>query len=298
MGTDTNIEWARHTFNPWTGCTKISPGCKNCYAAAFDKRHFREKVEHWGPGAPRLVATDKYWKYPARWARQAKADGSRARVFTASLADIFDAEAPIEERRRLWRTIEKTCENLDWIIVTKRPERIFDVMAEDDLPAYFFLKCGVWLVISAENQKYLAQRIPWLMDVPAAVHGISAEPLLGVLDLSRIEVGKFYYDFTAQEPGLYRQTPKNGKFLHIPIGTMAMPYRLEWAICGGESGIGARIMPQRAAEKLLKQCQIGNIPFFMKQMGSKFGPHKGADIPGELMVRQYPVPNGRKFPQP
>lgn len=285
MGTDTEIEWARHTFNPWVGCTKISPGCKNCYAATFDKRHMREKIDHWGPGAPRMVATEGYWRHPAQWARMAKEEGQRARVFTASLADIFDAEAPRDERRRLWKTIERTSDWLDWIIVTKRPERIFEVIAEDDLPPFFFLTHGVWLVISAESQKYLALRIPWLMDVPAAVHGISAEPLLGRLDLSRIEIdgGLFYYRFDVQDSGLYHKEQPE---------TPAIRYRLDWIICGGESGIGARIMPQRAPEKLLKQCQTGNISFFMKQMGSTFGPHKGADIPAALMVRQFPVPYG------
>lgn len=89
MGTKTGIEWTDHTFNPWIGCTKVSPGCTNCYAAS--QNAFRKwNGGTWGPGAPRKETSEANWHQPLLWARQAKAEGKRHKVFCASLADVFD----------------------------------------------------------------------------------------------------------------------------------------------------------------------------------------------------------------
>jgi protein gp37 len=96
MSANTKIEWADHTFNPWIGCTKVSPGCDNCYAEAdFDKRRH---IAQWGAGQPRHRTAPSTWAMPRRWNAQAAAEGRRFRVFCASLADVFDNEVP-----QLWR---------------------------------------------------------------------------------------------------------------------------------------------------------------------------------------------------
>jgi protein gp37 len=248
MGTETGIEWTDHTFNPWLGCTKVSDGCKNCYAAARDARHLSGPVDHWGPGAPRQTMGEGYWSQPERWAERARQAGKRAKVFTASMADIFDAEAPVADRRALWKIIQKTCGWLDWQIVTKRPQNIKTVIVEDRLDPAFFALHGCWLLTSTEHQDALDERWPHLAHVPAAVHGISAEPLLGPLNLLRA--------LTTYQ-----------RFEHWPH-----PAKLRWVICGGESGPGARHMSPDWARRLRQQCEFGEVPFFFKQWGEWLPP--------------------------
>jgi protein gp37 len=139
MAQNSNIEWTDHTFNAWIGCTKVSPGCANCYAEARDQRF--AGGAHWGKGAPRQRTSAANWKQPLRWNRQAvaqqveldnrrKAIGApldvcwiarRPRVFCASLADWLDAEVPIEWLADLLSLIHAT-PFLDWQLLTKRPE--------------------------------------------------------------------------------------------------------------------------------------------------------------------------------
>ena len=128
MGKVTGISWTDHTFNPWIGCTKVSEGCKNCYAKTSDDRHLFGQISHWGPGAPRRRTSESNWREPFRWAKRAQAAGVRAKVFCASQADVFDAEAPEGAQRDLFNLIHITSDWLDWLLVTKRPERIHTVM--------------------------------------------------------------------------------------------------------------------------------------------------------------------------
>ena len=117
MGAVTKIEWCHHTFNPWWGCTQVSPLCDHCYAMMLDARWFRRV--HWGPGAPRRYFDDEYWAQPLRWDRRAAAAGYRRRIFCASMADVFDNDADPGARHRLWRLIRRT-PNLDWLLLTER----------------------------------------------------------------------------------------------------------------------------------------------------------------------------------
>jgi protein gp37 len=159
---NTKIEWATHTFNPWEGCAKVSPGCKNCYAEGQHKLHHAAlgKGDNpgtcWGVGAPRLGKSEDNWKKPLRWNREAAAAGVRARVFCASMADVFEPQSPLsasfvgktgtvptgegrtrtvrfvdlnEERWRLFRLIYDT-PYLDWLLLTKRPENIRPALEE------------------------------------------------------------------------------------------------------------------------------------------------------------------------
>ena len=172
MAKNSTIEWTDNTFNPWIGCSKVSEGCENCYAEAGDNfRHWTPMG--WGPGKPRHRTSAENWKEPLKWNRVAAAAGIRTRVFCASLADVFDQEVDPSWRADLWDLIRQ-CPNLDWQILTKRPEFIASC-----LPSKWGTGWpNVWLGTSVENQRWTDIRIPHLISVPAVVHFLSVEPLL------------------------------------------------------------------------------------------------------------------------
>lgn len=175
------INWTDHTFNPWQGCTKVSPGCKNCYAEVIDKRNLHGTGPHWGPGVPRKTMSNSNWTQPLMWNRKAVAVGERHRVFCASMADVFDDEAPEGQRERLWQLIRQT-PNLDWLLLTKRPLNILKYLPADWRNGYH----NVWLGATVENRQNGIPRIDVLREIPAVVRFLSIEPLLedlGALDL-------------------------------------------------------------------------------------------------------------------
>jgi protein gp37 len=176
VGQETSIGWTHHTFNPWRGCAKVSPGCANCYAEAQSKRN-RRVLGEWGPGGRRVIAGEGYWRGPLKWDRDARAAGERRRVFCASLADVFEGRPELAHpRRRLFRLVRAT-PSLDWLVLTKRPE-----LAEALLPADWGGGYpNVWLGVSVENNDY-AWRAAVLRSLPAAVRFVSYEPALGPLD--------------------------------------------------------------------------------------------------------------------
>ncbi len=171
MGENTKISWADHSFNPWTGCTKVSLGCDHCYAESWAKR---SGLVEWGKGKPRRRTSEANWKKPPQWDRKAAKLGIRYRVFSASLADVFDPEVPEEWRWDMWDLIDDT-KNLDWLLLTKRPEnftRFLPTNSTYTLP-------NLWLGVTAENQEQADKRIPILLDTPAAMRFVSMEPLIG-----------------------------------------------------------------------------------------------------------------------
>ena len=151
----TKISWADYTFNPWEGCQKVSPGCDNCYAEARNQRF--HKGVNWGPGAPRRVTSKSNWLQPKKWEREAHQAGVRHRVFCGSLCDVFDNKAPILTREDLWNLIKPTRANLDWLLLTKRPQNI-----EKMLPQGWGVRGWphVWLGTTIENREELARRAP------------------------------------------------------------------------------------------------------------------------------------------
>ena len=185
MAENSKIAWTDNTFNPWIGCSRVSPGCENCYAEnLMDKRYHR--VE-WGPGKPR--SRTKTWKDPVRWNKEAKASGVRTKVFCASLADWLDEEVPAQWREDLFGLIE-SCPDLDWLMLTKRPQHAKAMLphAWIDSPL-----AQVWFGVTAENQKYFNLRVPIVADVPARVRWVSYEPALGpiLIDFER----RNYFDW-------------------------------------------------------------------------------------------------------
>jgi protein gp37 len=175
----TAISWTNATFNPWIGCTKVSEACRNCYAER-DNAFRKWNGGTWGPSAPRKVTSEANWRKPLQWNHQAILDGVRRRVFTASLADVFDAEAPEDAQVRLFDLIE-ACDALDWLVLTKRPENAVEFYraryGDGPIPP------NIWQGVSVENQAAADLRIPLLLQIPAKVRFLSMEPLLGPVDL-------------------------------------------------------------------------------------------------------------------
>lgn len=251
MAENSNIEWTDHTFNPWIGCQKVSPGCDHCYAETWDARGLQGQARRWGPHADRTRTSPGNWNKPRAWNRAAAAAGKRARVFCASLADVFDNHPSIKDQWRadLWELIAET-PHLDWLLLTKRPQNIIKM-----LPDRYNLSISkpwgqgwpnVWLGTTVENQAEADRRIPHLLAVPARVRFLSCEPLLGPVDLTEAT----------------RSVLRNQSYLNL---------NLHWVIAGGESGQNARPMNPYWAETLRDQCVAAGVAFHFKQWG-EWGP--------------------------
>lgn len=183
MSDTTKIAWCDHTFNPWMGCVKVSDGCKHCYAETLLSRRgsaYGNRLPLWGPAktATRQVTSASYWRKPHGWNRDADRAGVRRRVFSGSLCDVFeDHPIPNATRATLWQLIAAT-PALDWLLLTKRPERIAECLPPDWGDTGW---ANVWLGTSVEDMR-VARRADHLRQVPAVVRFISYEPALGPLD--------------------------------------------------------------------------------------------------------------------
>lgn len=247
MSANTKIEWADHTFNPWIGCTKVSPACDHCYAEVSTPSRTLGVV--WGSGQPRRRTTPGNWAMPKRWNAQADAfhaeHGRHQRVFCASLADVFDNEVPDEWRADLFDLIEAT-PRLDWLLLTKRvgnvPELLRRILRRE-LPA------NVWLGATICNQGEADRDIPKLLRVRATRHFLSMEPLLGQVNLM---------------PWIGTADMASMKWLQDPRAPGA---EIDWVIVGGESGPKARPMHPDWVRSLLDQCEAAGVPFMLKQWG-------------------------------
>lgn len=260
MAENSNIEWTDHTFNPWIGCTKVSPACDNCYAEAWDKRY--EGGDHWGPKAPRRLTSAANWNKPLKWNKEAKEKGIRYRVFCASLADVFDNKALPEWRADLWALIRQT-PHLDWLLLTKRPQNIAKMLPEDWGQGY----PNVWLGTTVENQEEAERRVLWLLEVPSCVRFLSMEPLLGPVDLFNID---FFRHINKRLPNendpIIRLDALRG---HIKGPDDMLEGRINWVITGGESGPNFRPANPDWFRSLRDQCLEAGVPFLFKQWEGK-----------------------------
>lgn len=222
------IEWTDDTWNLVWGCTKISPGCTNCYAETINAR-FGKSI--WGPKSERRTMSPEYWAQPLAWDRAAKRAGIKRRVFCSSMCDVFEDHPTIDqEREKLWPLIKAT-PNLVWQILTKRADRIANCLPLDWGKGY----PNVWLGVSVENQDSLVERVPYLVRVGAAVRFLSCEPLLGPVFI--------------------------GGFPRVVLE------QIHWVIVGGESGAKARPMHPRHLRIIHEDCTRWRKPFFFKQWG-------------------------------
>lgn len=280
MSENSKIEWTDHTFNPWEGCTKVSPGCANCYA---ESRNHRWGGDNWGKGKPRRRTSVDNWKKPLKWNRnhQELVDDAdtkhfmergvlkvqRQRVFSASLADWLDDEVPIEWLADFLKLIYDT-PNLDWLLLTKRPENFtkrLKAVHQDSPPMTSFTHWvsewlnlhpasspppNVWIGTSVEDQQRADERIPELLRIPAAVRFLSVEPLLGPVDLHTVAWRKVDNNHAIPQPWHERQ------------------YWPDWVIVGGESGPKSRPCNVEWIRSIVRQCQAAGVPCFVKQLGS------------------------------
>lgn len=247
MGDKTGIEWADSTWNPITGCDKVSPGCDHCYAETFAERWRGTEGHYFEHGFDVQLRPDKL-ALPLRWTKPRK-------VFVNSMSDLFHEKVSDEYIARVF-SVMACAERHTFQLLTKRHGRMRSLLNSEAFRELVF-KCqalelpgdvmgdywplpNVWLGVSAEDQRRADLRIPALLDTPAAVRFISAEPLLGPIDLSR-----FVED--------------DGEKFDLPP--------LSWVIVGGESGPGARPMHPDWARSLRDQCVAAGVPFLFKQWG-------------------------------
>lgn len=278
MGKDSKIGWTHHTFNPWWGCQKVSPGCANCYAEGLSKR---AGFSIWGneETTTRRFFGAKHWAEPFKWNDVAVEAGERRRVFCASMADVGEDRADLVEHRRALSMLIEETPSLDWLLLTKRPENMVRLFARWNGAGGW--PSNVWVGTSVENQEQADKRVPHLLKIPAAIRFLSCEPLLGPVDLTSIPFG----DGSSTD----RLNSLSGMVWREDEDLMSEESHIDWLIVGGESGRHARPMDITWAEDLHEQAVVHGTKFFMKQLG---GVHdKRADMelfPETLRVRQYP----------
>lgn len=248
----TTIEWTNYTWNPWVGCKKVSAGCKNCYM-------YREQEQRGND--PALIRRTKTLNDPLKWNKET--GNKKSMVFTCSYSDFFIEEAD-NWRNEAWDIIRRT-PNLIYQILTKRPERILG-----HLPIDYELINNVWLGVTAENQKEADKRIPLLLKIKAPIRFVSVEPMLERINLN--------------SENLY---PK-GSWLKFGEFTPYGKRPIHWIICGCESGKNARPMELDWVRDLRNQCELANVPFFLKQMMIDGKLVKMPELDGKVWA-QYPM---------
>lgn len=249
MAKTTGISWCDATFNIAWGCCKVSPGCQHCYAETLSDKRYGKNL--WVPAATtrRQMMSDTYWKAPLHWNKQAEVNGKRLRVFCGSMCDwAEDHPDLVEPRERLYTLIEQT-PDIDWLLLTKRPENMERFMPKRWERYNGGVPINIWFGTSAEDQKRFNERWPALqcfaMNYGASVTFLSLEPLLGPINL-------------------------NDAFEEIDIGDedrRVWTRSVDWVIVGGESGADARPMELDWARQIRDQCLDEGVDFFFKQVG-------------------------------
>lgn len=260
MGENTKIEWAKHTFNPWVGCTKLShrlgSACDFCYAAAWAKRTGHPEL--WE--GERRRTTESNWRQPYKWDAAATLAGERHTVFCASLADVFDNQADPQWRIDLFAMIRAT-PSLIWLLLTKRPENIFKMVMAcgDSLPT------NVALGTTIEDQERANHRGPLLLSARDRLKPLftffSCEPLIGPIDLYNGDPDP-RLDGVVAKQALIGSWWENGE----PRG-MPSHKGVDWVITGGESGGQARPAHPDWFRSLRDQCEAADVEFHFKQWG-------------------------------
>lgn len=267
----TKIEWCTETYNPIVGCSKVSPGCDNCYAEKMAKRlahmgvyQYQNVLNHewikdedgdytdcirydkWS-GETYLVkeALDKplHWKKPRM-------------IFVTSMGDLFHESVPFEWIDKVFSIIQK-CKQHTFLILTKRPERMRQYFQDYCRIRYPYL--NIWLGVTCENQELADKRILILLDIPAAKRFVSVEPLLSNIDLTYIKLidGDYLDAINGMEYFSVDHTTKQDS---------RQVNKLDWVICGSESGSGRRECNEHWVRSLRDQCVKAKVPFFLKQL--------------------------------
>jgi len=270
------IEWTDTTWNPITGCSKVSEGCRNCYAESYANRFWGDRK------FTDVQCHEDRLDQPLRWKKP-------RRVFVNSMSDLFHPDVPDEFIDAVFGRIS-ACPHHTFQILTKRPERMQKFMSNlDESFTGEFYKAfpNVWLGVSAEDQKTADERIPILLKTPAAVRFVSYEPALGPVDFMKKRC--LHHDrefFASNEEHEFCQLCVDNGFTLTSGNKLWMGDEMisgiDWIIMGGESGPNARPMHPDWARSVRDQCQEANVAFFMKQMSKK------AQIPDDLFIREFP----------
>jgi protein gp37 len=281
MGAKTGIEWTDATWNPILGCSRVSEGCRNCYAETIAGRFGQGKPTVYS-GLTQIVNGRSVWTGVIKETRQLLQPlswRSPRRVFVNSMSDLFHENVSDELRDRIF-AVMALCPQHAFQVLTKRPERMLAYLSDSDTPLRVlrgkaqvwqadrheeslglprmttdYMLPNVWLGVSVENQRAADERIPLLLQTPAAVRFISAEPLLGLIDLEALP--------SASGIGRHLNALSNAG---VDAGA-EIPTKLDWVIVGGESGPHARPMHLEWARSLRDQCRAAGVDFFFKQWG-------------------------------
>ena len=289
MSTNSLIEWTKHTLNLWWGCTKISPACLFCYAWVLSQfripvgwlifgprsnrktRRGARRPVIWGRKAKRIAPPlgGDYMRQPFKWNRDAARLGERHRVFVSSMSDLFEdhpdprIKRMMSERRTFFfEHIVPACPNLDFLALTKRPHNIMGRVPASWKKGF---PPNVWIGCTVEDQQRADERLPYLVEVPAVVRFISAEPLLEAVDLAR------FID------------------------------NIDWVICGGESASKARPSAIEWVRSLRDQTIAAGKKFFFKQWGHWSQRDGSGEQLVKLRVKNTRLLDGREWnelPQP
>lgn len=282
---DTKIHWADKVWNPVTGCTKISPGCQNCYAEKMAKR-LAGRYGYPADEPFRVTMHSDRLKEPGKWKKS-------KRIFVCSMGDLFHENVPFSWVDMIMKVAWDNRKHT-FIILTKRPDRMLQYFSELSTPGTSspaaarllesrnysqehhgwhmrYLRRGhlqnLTIGVTAENQEQANKRIPILLQIPAAVRFVSVEPMLGPVDLESKVVQIVHED-------------NDGYGVEMIKG-------LDWVICGGESGQKARSMNPEWAESLHDQCKAAGVPFFMKQLSGRTKAEREA-IPSHIDIQELP----------
>jgi protein gp37 len=290
----TEIAWTEETWNPVTGCDRVSAGCDHCYAMTLAKRlKAMGQTKYQRDGDPRtsgpgfgVTCHPDALDIPLRWKRPRK-------VFVNSMSDLFHAEVPEAFIGDVFGTMA-LAEHHTFQVLTKRPQRMAKfINAEASAAKVAGLETwrpapNVWLGTSVEDDRYARVRIPHLLETPAAVRFLSLEPLIGPVTLLPW-VRRVNDDVKAAQDADPELTWENGDYPRFRWDTSK---RIDWVIIGGESGPGARPMEREWAQDIVDVCRQYGVAVFVKQLGTVLGGKHHADIdtfPDGLRVREYPA---------
>jgi len=294
-----SIEWTDATWNPVTGCTVVSPGCANCYAMRMAGTRLQHhpsragltKASKAGPVWNGQVRLNEQWiDQPLRWTRPRM-------IFVCAHGDLFHEGVPDKWIDGVF-AVMALAQHHTFQVLTKRADRMLRYMTGAGLATRIEaltslrtsregLLCGVerwplvnvWLGVSVEDQRRADERIPHLLATPATVRWISAEPLLGPVDLTRIDV-----DGWGEVTPLSGWSPEPGALDSAGRPAGEGHPRIDWVVAGGESGPGARPMHADWARSLRDQCAAAGVAFHFKQWGqwSPLDLRAGGDLGGDV----------------
>ena len=306
----TRIEWTEYSWNPVTGCTPISEGCQNCYAKRMANR-LRGRCGYPADDPFKVTMHEDRLGEPLRWKKP-------RRVFVCSMGDLFHPDVPFDYITQVfdvmcsWRWPNKEAERIGdeslledpghtYMVLTKRPERVQDWLQwlseywPGDSPVNVNLSAEghfgrhIWFGVTVENQQRADERIPILLQIPAAVRFVSVEPMLGLVDLASTgALGCTCPPLEGDDGQIEERCSGQCVFYKNAADKMK---RINWVICGGETGPGARPMHPDWVRSLRDQCQAAGVPFFFKQWGEYCSP---SQMPPDTF-REWDIQHGTEI---